>query len=47
MYQKTIGKSKVGELQSQKKLMEKQQQSGQKLALKKLVQGIHLTIWRQ
>jgi len=47
MYQKRIGKSKVGELKSQKKLMEKQQLSGQKLALIKQVQEIHLTIWRQ
>lgn len=46
MYQKGIGKSKVGELKSQKKLKEKQQLSGQKLALKKLVQEIHLTFWK-
>lgn len=47
MPQKGIGKSKAGELKSQKKLREKQQQSGQKLALKKLVQEIHLIFWRQ
>jgi len=47
MHQKRIRKRKVGELKSQKKLREKQQLSGQKLALIKPAQENHLTSWKQ